>query len=807
MKKKTKLLAAALSMMIGLPAAAQDSGVTINGSLIDWYYYGKDLHGNTEGWNQQTTGMGTEANPYNYGLISLGVNPDAATKKLRVADFPIRNYVLYSNSGGVYTGDAYYSFFMHEKDYEGNIGDTEYGSETYEVVIRKWTWDEGYQNVKYTEVARRSFQPIDLTYDPLYDVVYGIFLDGDAYKIGTLDMTTFTVKYISREAISGFPRCIAINSKGELYLIDSSGYVYKVIDMTDGTLQTVGSVGFKSQNRMMSATFDLRTDKLYWLGYSNNGKIEGAGTSGTNETRSVADGGRDTGLYEVNTETGEATLIGMTDFTDVELQYDSDGELIGSKTNIYGKMQLTGIYVDGCFEKRDVDMVVSLQSAPMQLKAGQQGQATVTVRNIGKQRVLAKDYVVRLYANGQLVATIDRDNDTDPVENLNAGDRQTLTIPFTAPAKAGQLTLYAEVVNAADQELRNNKSSEASVVVISDKLLPQVVLKGDVQGAGIALSWEAPDGHITDGAEEYAAFTYDGLGEWTMYDGDKGYTQKPGSWNSSILYANWNTPKAFIVFDPDEAGIYLTESANMFRPHSGQQYFAAWMTAVPDDSETGGHQIANDDYMISPELSGQAQTITFWARGYKGSVATGYETEANYTELMRVLYTTGDGLDPTTGYEVAVDTFVVNNLAWTQYTAQLPAGAKHFALQCCSQEGFVLMIDDIEFQSKAQTATGYKVYRDGVEVATLGAAELSYQVARTAPSAVFTVTALYGDEESAPSNAISVDIINGIDNLTLSDTPASATAIYNLRGQRVSTAAGRLPKGLYIVGGKKVVVK
>ena len=804
---KKNLFAAGLAMLMGLPAAAQDGGVVINGSIIDWYYYGRDIHDGTTGWNQQTTGQGTAQNPFNYGLISLGANAAAEDgKPVWVADFPIRNHILYSNSGGVFTGDAYYSFFMSEQGWEDNM-ESEYGSETYLVKVRRWTWDEGYQNVKYEQVATMTTQPIDLTYDPLYDVVYGIFYSGGGYKIGTLDMQTFQVNYISREAISGFPRCIAVNSKGELYLIDAGGYLYKVIDMTDGTLQTVGSVGFKSQNRMMSATFDLRTDRLYWVGYANSGKIEGASGAGTNETLPVADGGRDTGIYEVNTETGQATLIGLTDFADVDMT-----DPLNPKVNKYGKMQLTGIYVDGCFERRDIDLVATLQSAPLQVLTGGQGQVVVTVRNIGRQRVLAKDYVVRLYADGQLVATIDRDNEQTPLDNLNAGQSQTLTIPFTA-TKAGQLTLSAEVVSEADQEQRNNSTRQQTVVVVSDQVLPAPIVAGESRLGSIKLTWTDPQGLVTDGAEQYAAFAYDQLGQWTMVDGDKGYTQSPSSWNESISYPNANTPKAFIVFDPEKAGVNLTGSAEMFRPHSGNQSFAAFFTAVPDDSEAGGHQVPNQDYMVSPLLSGEAQTISFWAKGYKGSVATGYETTANYTERMRVLYTTGEGLDPTAAdYTVLADTFTVDNTAWTQYSFELPAGATHFALECCSSEGFVLMVDDVQFSVKPLEVTAYNVYRNGELVAQLAADATSWNSPRgetVADGDAFTVTAVYATGESAPSNVMSINYITGIDNVASEGRQSTvADGVYDLNGRIVS---GQARRGIYVVkrNGKttKVIIR
>ena len=96
---------------------------------------------------------------------------------------------------------------MSESNFEENIGDTEYGSETYTVKVRKWTWDEGYQNVAYQNVATMTTQPIDLTYDPLYDKVYGVFYNGSSYKIGTLDMETFEVTTISTEGLAPKASC------------------------------------------------------------------------------------------------------------------------------------------------------------------------------------------------------------------------------------------------------------------------------------------------------------------------------------------------------------------------------------------------------------------------------------------------------------------------------------------------------------------------------------------------------------------------------------------------------------------------
>lgn len=834
-----KLFVAAAAGLMALPqtAVAQTSPeypLFFGGNLINWYYYGKDIHDGTTGWNQQPVGLGTPENPCNYGLIELGWNPDgqalqSGTKKLWVNDFPIRNHVMYGNAASLWTGDAFYTFFMGEQGWEDNL-DGEVGSETYNVTVRKWTWtvdgDGNYTNLANQTVGTMNVQPVDLTYDPLYDRVYGIFVstssDNTSYKIGMLDLETLKVTYLSKESLGfGAPRCIAINSKGELYAIDASGNVYSV-SKTDGRLTTIGNVGFASQSRAMSATFDFRTDKLYWLGFVNNGKISGA-TDGTNNTLSVADGGRDTGLFEVSTETGVATLLSKTDFTDVVITYDNAGNVTGANTNKYGKMQITGLFVEGSFTRKAIDQTCEIVDAPVQLKVGQQSTVKVRVRNIGQQRVLAKDYVVNLYVGDHLVATIDRDDDTDPVNTLDAGSSQTLTVSFTAPAKAGRMDIQAEVVNASDEELRNNKSDASELVVLPEQQLPTVVLEGAAGVRGISLSWSDPNGHFSEGAEDYAAFTYSGLGGWTLVDADKGYTGKPGDMFDAVNYPNSSTPKAFIVFNPEEAGVYQTGSADKFRPHSGSQYFAAFYAVERDNSTQGYHEIDNSDYMVSPLLNGEAQTVSFWAKGYRGMEGTGYATEMAFNETVEVLYTTdADNLDPAT-YEVAKAEFTVSDTEWTKYTADLPEGARHFALHRTSkareyvdQEGsmveipgtgsYVLMVDDIEFKGQAQTVTGYRVYKNGTLFKELDATATSMVDASASGNSTYTVTAVYGDKESAVSNAMSLDIIAGIDLVTVGGE--TVTSVYDLRGRRVS---GQLRPGVYVVRqgntSRKVVIK
>ena len=789
---KKHLLTAAVAALMAMPVLAQsDSQVRISGSLIDWYYYGKDIHTSAIGWHQQSPGngatidslgVGHSTGPANLGLFSLIIS--GKTSKPLLPEFLIRNTVLYSNCGGLYMGgNEYYSFFGHEVDASANI-DGEYGSEAYEILIRKWTWDGQdeetglYQNVKYEQVGKMYNQATDFAYDPVNDIVYGVFNigGGDGYKLGTLDMETFKITWISREAmpLTGELRTLACNSKGELYGTDKSGNIYKV-STTDGTLTTIGHLkdkdgnDLKSQEEMVSATFDYRTDKMYWLGYINDGK-KSADTSGTNNTLTVAEGGRDTGLIEIEITDNDATtpdasptgltvkqkFIADTYFKDIELQYDEEGTLIGAETNIYGKMEMTGIYVDGSIVKPDYDLKAAFKSCPVQMSAGETATVTAKVKNLGLKTVKGSKYTVSLYADGQLLQTIDDSDDEVYTENLKAGQSYTYTFTYTAPAKAGDHTLSIVVTFDGDERTDNN-TAEATVKVLSTELLPAPTLEGETSADGVTLTWSDPKGKVVDGAEDYVAFSYDALGAWVMFDGDQGYTQKANNWNASIEYANWSTPKAYIVMDPVKAGFDLAVGGEKFNPHNGNQYFAAWWTAVPDDSEAGGHQVPNDDWMISPRLNGEAQTVSFWAKGYKGVEAEGIVTEMNYPEQMRVLateaaYKSADDMD-LADWTIVRDTFVIDNTAWTEYNAELPAGTRHFALQCCSQEGFVTMIDDIAFTVEAKTVVGYNVYRDGELIATLPVTATTYTDTEIIRNPSYTVTAIYDEGESLPSNA------------------------------------------------------
>ena len=728
--------------------AQADGPVVINGSLIDWYYQVADSQGQMV-WCQYPAGGESWIDAYGYehtstanrGMLALTLSPGTPTP-LHPA-FRARNAMLVGNCGGIYKGgNEYYTFNGHPIEVYKWENDSSYIDTELEIDVLRWTWDSigsdgTYAGVRYDVLGKIDYQPTDLAYYPEDDIVYGVFkTETGGYRIGTIDFATLRVSFISENEMQEGRelRTLACNSQGQLYGTDKDGYVY-FVRTTDGRLTRIGSMGFKSQGDMMSATFDYRTDKMYWLGFLNNGLKSMPNADGS-YTRSVAEGGRDTGIYEIDTKTGKATLIGKTNFLNIVYEYDQDGQVDGVHAEKYGKMQMTGIYVDGSIVRHNYDLKLTMKKSPMQMAVGQEsyGNVVVTVKNRGIMAMPANAYALALYADDKIVGYID--NSENGTKDLAPFASQDYYFNYNKPETAGDKTLRAVIVCNVDQKQENNTAS-ASVRVISTTQLPVPEITGTVSDGRVYLSWRNPRGRIVEGAEEYMPFSYDGMGPWMMYDGDKGYTQTV----NSVSYTNWNVPKAYIVMDPKEAKLDKTPGGKRFLPHKGDHYFAAWWTT---STSSGGSRVQNNDWLISPELSGLPHQMSFWAKGVEG------------TEQMRVLatekeYHSAYDMNPD-DWTVIGETFQVSSSEWKEYKFQMLQTYKHFALQCCSQGGQALMLDDIAYEIPLKTLTGYRVYRNGILVSLLTAGATSYVDIDPTADAYYYVTATYDEGESNHSN-------------------------------------------------------
>ena len=224
----------------------------------------------------------------------------------------------------------------------------------------------------------------------------------------------------------------------------------------------------------------------------------------------------------------------------------------------------------------------------------------------------------------------------------------------------------------------------------------------------------------------------------------------------------------------------------------------------------------NDDWLISPELNGTAQTISFYAKTGMG--------EPYVPEKFQVLYSATTA-EPDAFKQIG-ETFEIENVkGWQEVKVQLPAGAKHFAIRCVSEAKFALLIDDITYipagaPAEEISVMGYNVYRYGERMNGEPLPESVWEDTTTAEDEthLYRVTAVYDKGESLYSNEVSVkntsidrveaaevNVETGVGYLCVQGADGQSVAIYGMDGRCLHTgiAAARhrvaAPAGYYVV--------
>lgn len=394
---------------------------------------------------------------------------------------------------------------------------------------------------------------------------------------------------------------------------------------------------------------------------------------------------------------------------------------------------------------------------------------------------------VSLYAGTELTGT-------KTIDAIAAG--QTVTEQFTySPSldnNERELTLKA-VITADNDESEANNTIELTVALVAP-MLPYVNdlhAKSNDNVARLAWSEAAAYPHeesVTDGVEDYEAFSISEAGDWKFVDRDGGITMSGiGAGTTIIQWPNAGEPQSFIVFNPSLAGDGSIDMTQLIAPRSGEQCFICF-------AARGG----NDDWLISPQLSGRAQTVRFYAKtAYTYDLDEKFEVWASQTTADVESFTIISGDKP----------IVVNSYSdWNKYEYALPEGTKFFAIRCVSYEQTGLMIDDITY-SPADTPLqfwGYNVYRDGELITADPIGEPSYTDTdvTTGNEYGYNVTAVYKEGESIFSNHVKVTVSAEPSGIA-SPTADGVCIIPVERGVRVTNAAG-MRIGVYTTDGRTV---
>lgn len=430
------------------------------------------------------------------------------------------------------------------------------------------------------------------------------------------------------------------------------------------------------------------------------------------------------------------------------------------------------------------NLTLSGVTAPESVNVTEEIVINATVKNSGAN---AESYSVELYRGNELLQTID---------GLNIESGSSASVDFNVialPAWDDNETFTIKVVCEADEDLSDNVSAPFTIEIIHPDVPEPTNLAYTSSDNNTVFTWDAPEGlegvneTVTDDFENYKNGDR-AFGNWTSTDeswfGSYGVIEfEVGGYKPIIPH--YDEIQAFMVLNPTSCFIDTEENPE-WQPHSGSRM----LVSIADYANDFGYE--NDDWLISPELSGEQQTISFYARTASTSARNDY---------IEVLYST-------TGTETASFTPITNGAiqlenGWTLYEFTLPAGARYFAIHNNSAEGFAVLVDDITYTIAGEgldmDLQGYNIYRDGELLNDEPITETTFTL-MNAEDGNYWVTAVYDKGESDASNIVVVNVQTSINEIATGD--AASHIYYDLQGRRIYTPeAGQV----YICNGKKVI--
>lgn len=426
--------------------------------------------------------------------------------------------------------------------------------------------------------------------------------------------------------------------------------------------------------------------------------------------------------------------------------------------------------------------------APAAVTVGQKAKVVATVTNEGENA--AKDYTVTIKAGDKTLITVIGDEELAPF----AKDEIEVDFETSIFDEAGDVTLTVDVDYENELNPDDNTASTIITVKESTAAVPENFTATDKGSAGVDLEWNAPSASTSELTEDFSAYENGAnetgnVGDWTFVN-NNGATK--GAMFEDLELANDGKVKAWQVFKPSEYGITNPE----FNGPNGSLDESYIVSAYNSDGQSYPD---NDDWLISPELPGIAQEISFSIAAL--SVKYG---PSSYEVLVS---TTDNQIESFT--KVAEETLTATG--WAEKTVELPAGTKYFAIRnnTPGDGAMCVMLGNISFQVGGSSATAFNIYYEQEKIASVEGDKTTYTVAvdkLTAGEHTFAITAVYANGvESKPVTA-TVTVTTDIRQIAVDGKPVD---IYSVDGKLVRGQAKSLDglKGLYIVNGKKIMVK
>lgn len=436
----------------------------------------------------------------------------------------------------------------------------------------------------------------------------------------------------------------------------------------------------------------------------------------------------------------------------------------------------------------DVDMrVVTGSASATSVAPGEKVTFKAHVHHQGSKDVEA---VAHLYVNENKV-----DEKTLGVMTADSfGDVEfEYTVPLNAP---DNLDVRLSAVADGDAvETNNHHYSNVAVKYAPYPGITDLAGTPDEEMSKVHLTWNAP---VLDNPElqtifedfesaDYTAFSISGVGGWTVYDGDGERTINV--FNEKVN-PNQTAPMAFQLFNRDLSNPQYIEDCT---PHSGTSFMLAPTAYYAD----------NDNWLISPRLSGNEQTISFYAKSFSSAWPEALEVFCSKTGNTAPTDFAGEALlkvEPTEqGY------YMVGGVPeeWTKYEVTLPAGAQYFAIHHFGFYTCALFIDDVTYEAAPEVpadleVVGYHVMRDDKVLTDepVKATEYTDEVGKQPETIKYTYSVVpvynYG---VARGQQVDVEVQSAVKNIDVERVDGEGV-YYNLQGVRVDRTA--LTPGIYI---------
>lgn len=380
----------------------------------------------------------------------------------------------------------------------------------------------------------------------------------------------------------------------------------------------------------------------------------------------------------------------------------------------------------------------------------------------------ADNFRVVLMRDGTEIASTD-------IEKAMAGSHGVVTFTDIYPQiETNRVTYDAKVEYEADENQENNSALAMLTVKAIIPEWPIVEnLTGGLDGRDVILSWDTPDMESRPWEEFTESFEGVTTGQdhfegWTFVDADKAPIGTAGAPDGVFPGLIAGESKASFI------GVNASDNTSMFgEAHSGDCFMGALYCY---------DRSVNDDWMISPELKGSAQTVSVWVRSM---------TDFYGGDRFEFLYSTsGTSLNDF----ISLGGYQGIPPRWVELKFDLPEGAKHFAIRCVSSYQLMFCVDDVTFipadaEHIAMTHNGYNLWRDGVRVNETPLLTTEY-VDKEAGTADHTyhVTAVYDLGESAPSKGVTVKPLG------IGETVTAGATIYANGNQIVVEGIGEADK-------------